>query len=93
VQVPMDLSGKEEDLSDVRYCDSDGFEGTCSCTKVHTVPYLVCLRDICRTLFKCMFCIVLVHSCIPWEIIITDSNLLVCLSYSGLREWGSYKPF
>ncbi|KAG0620245.1 hypothetical protein M758_4G201300 [Ceratodon purpureus] len=31
--VPVDLIGKEGDLTDVRDCDSDGFEGTSSCAE------------------------------------------------------------
>lgn len=30
----MDLTGKEADLSDLKDFDSDGFEGTSSCTEV-----------------------------------------------------------
>ncbi|XP_024391340.1 uncharacterized protein [Physcomitrium patens] len=41
--VPVDLTGKEADLSDLKDFDSDGFEGTSSCTEasengVHTHP-------------------------------------------------------
>ena len=32
----MDHTDKEGDLSDVRDCDSDGFEGTSSCTEVES---------------------------------------------------------
>lgn len=35
VQVPVDLADQPGDLSDLRVCDSDGFEGSSSCAEVY----------------------------------------------------------